>query len=121
MRSAIGMPFFFATASPVLGGLAVTTTLGRVVAGRTTNALEHESSSVRRNWQRMVDPASSRRAVAVPRRLRKTSKSSNAANRVGVRARALRDALRAGLSAQSTGRVTPQTLPYTHARRATNC
>ena len=55
IRSARGMPFFLATASPSFS--ALTTSCGLAGALGVTNAAVLESSSSERNWQRMVDPS----------------------------------------------------------------
>ena len=50
------MPFFLATAS-VFGGSALTICCGLAGATGATNAAVLESSSIERNWQRIVDPS----------------------------------------------------------------
>ena len=49
------MPFFFATASPSFS--ALTMCCGLAGATGATNAAVLESSSIERNWQRIVDPS----------------------------------------------------------------
>ena len=55
MRSARGMPFFLATASPSFSALTIC--CGLAGATGATKAPAPESSSSERNWQRMVDPS----------------------------------------------------------------